>query len=858
MAKLVDPSAVERPVPRQIGGRASLQVPGPSGAEGRGMAQLGSDLERGHDEIYQAIKIEEERANRLRAEDAYTKLREKQLELTVGKDTGFQHLKGADAASKDVLREWTKRFQDAETQIAGTLGNDEQRRGFKARADVARLQYTEEIYRHLAREGDVYAKEVFDGTMGVEQRNAVAKWDSPNDVNLSIDRIRQAVEERAGRYGWPAEYKNKVINEELGKVHSAVIQQAIASGNHVYAQSWYDKHRSEVDLQTAKNLERVVEDATQKQLFNGYQRDYLAAQASRGALGELEKKVTADGTLDDARKNVLLGRIQNRQGVLEQRAIAAQDRWERKIERSIDKARAEVLAGGVVTPEHMGPLISATKGTPMAAEVDGVIKLSNATNAFRLAPPVQQEQALAAGEAAWRADPSKMDRRIITAWKSIHEHQRQAVKESPITFAVQQGIVEALPPVDLSKPEQSAAALSQRFDIARGMQAKYQAPFKPLTPEEANLLSGALKGMNAEQKVSYFSRLFRASGSDMAGYSAMMAQLAPDSPVTAAAGDFASKGRGETARLMLEGQQILHPNRKEDGTPDKGKLWPMPAETDLRKAFASFERDAFMGHDAFRNQVWQSAVAIYAKKSVDAGDASGVVNSSRWEESMKLASGGIERWNGRSTVMPWGYTKSQFKDALSQRIDDVVASGKLPDGISKARLWDMPLEPIGDGRYVFRAGDGILYERNPKDDALRGELGTLRRPDGGVSTEISITVTDKRLNDGKPTNIPLLVRGQKDVDALLRDKAPTREQEDIAIKRAAERVKVGASLPSYGSIDAATKAAESRPASAKTPVPQSRPVIVDLYNMSARYLPPRKADAPADSIAVPEVPMVMP
>lgn len=94
--------------------------------------------------------------------------------------------------------------------------------------------------------------------------------------------------------------------------------------------------------------------------------------------------------------------------------------------------------------------------------------------------------------------------------------------------------------------------------------------------------------------------------------------------------------------------------------------------------------------------------------------------------------------------------------------------------------------------------------------ALTGELGTLKRPDGGVSTEISITVTDKRLNAGKPTNIPTLVRGQIDVDDLLAGKDVTKEQQEIAINRAVERVAEGQELPAYKTIEEAVKEAKAR------------------------------------------------
>lgn len=98
--------------------------------------------------------------------------------------------------------------------------------------------------------------------------------------------------------------------------------------------------------------------------------------------------------------------------------------------------------------------------------------------------------------------------------------------------------------------------------------------------------------------------------------------------------------------------------------------------------------------------------------------------------------------------------------------------------------------------------------------ALTGELGALKRTDGTgrVSDEMSLTVHDPRLNGGRSTNIPLLVKGQVDVDKLLKDKQPkpSQRQVEIAIARAAERVAAGADLPSYDSEAAAIAAAKAR------------------------------------------------
>lgn len=95
--------------------------------------------------------------------------------------------------------------------------------------------------------------------------------------------------------------------------------------------------------------------------------------------------------------------------------------------------------------------------------------------------------------------------------------------------------------------------------------------------------------------------------------------------------------------------------------------------------------------------------------------------------------------------------------------------------------------------------------------ALEGELGAFLNPNGSHSTEVSVTINDPRLNGGRPTNIPLLVRGQSEA-AIQRILAGQigREEVEVAIARAAERVAGGLALPGYASIQEAERAASAR------------------------------------------------
>lgn len=143
------------------------------------------------------------------------------------------------------------------------------------------------------------------------------------------------------------------------------------------------------------------------------------------------------------------------------------------------------------------------------------------------------------------------------------------------------------------------------------------------------------------------------------------------------------------------------------------------------------------------------------------------------------------------------------------------------------------------------------------DDPLTGELGILPRPDGSDSTELSITVTDLRLNDGRPTNIPLLVKGQVDVEKLLAGARGTPAQEEIAVRRAIERSKA-TPLPSYETIEEAVEAAKARSRAGG-----SRRKFAPGPGAVSEETPPRLASgqplesASADVMAPPKVPAGM-
>jgi hypothetical protein len=89
------------------------------------------------------------------------------------------------------------------------------------------------------------------------------------------------------------------------------------------------------------------------------------------------------------------------------------------------------------------------------------------------------------------------------------------------------------------------------------------------------------------------------------------------------------------------------------------------------------------------------------------------------------------------------------------------------------------------------------FLRAPVDETLNTTGNKIvHNPDGSISTENSITITDPNINNGLPTNIPSLVQGRQ-----------LNEQEAIEAAK-----KSGNQYPSFNSIESAVNAAKSRSA----------------------------------------------
>lgn len=219
-------------------------------APGRAIAGLGATM----GQISRAMEAEQDRQDRILADDQFNKLRKEMQDLTIG-EGGYTHKQGESAVKEPIMRQWTEMFSAKADALAGELKNENQRRYYKAQRDVAELQYREGILNHVVRQSKIYEKQVYDGGITVETDLAKASWADPNSVKVSIARVESLVEKQAESESWAKDYKDAELFGRVSDIHVGVIGQAASAGDVSYAREWYKKHYNEIDPDRRAKIE---------------------------------------------------------------------------------------------------------------------------------------------------------------------------------------------------------------------------------------------------------------------------------------------------------------------------------------------------------------------------------------------------------------------------------------------------------------------------------------------------------------------------------------------------------------------------------------------------------------------------
>jgi soluble lytic murein transglycosylase len=232
--------------------------PNPEQIGGQQMQDLGASAQRAGDATTRIALSMQDMANQVRVNDAVNQARKAAQDLAYNPDTGYLNLKGDAALTRpngqDLPTEYGDKLRESLSQIAGTLGNDEQRRQFQLNATDLQAQFHGQVESHMLGEFRSHALSVQDGTINLASDDAKRNWNNPDLIGPSLKAAKAAVMEKGRMSGWSASQTDAALLSTTSKVHSDVVMAALENGNPNYALTYLNARKGEM---TADDILKV-------------------------------------------------------------------------------------------------------------------------------------------------------------------------------------------------------------------------------------------------------------------------------------------------------------------------------------------------------------------------------------------------------------------------------------------------------------------------------------------------------------------------------------------------------------------------------------------------------------------------
>lgn len=527
------------------------------------------------------------------------------------------------------------------------------------------------------------------------------------------------------------------LNNKLTDTFRANDQKQIGAGILGYQDQQERLARTDIDLAT-KQYEQYIDQfggdagmdpkaqAKAKQDFREktrYTQAYGLISSTRDSIGGLEglrKRLATDEFLDvDPQKRAALDNtINTRITTLGQRAEAQAAAADRKRAAAFTSFNTFMESGRVPTPEYAVQTATMFKGTAYEGAVQAMLKDGSETAGFASASVQKQQQILLSESSKLNAggsDPTLNKR--FQKLQSIHDATMAAIKEDPLTASVDRNVNSTLAPIALdlkTLPQQ----LQIRQDAADRASAWTGKPVAPLTKGEADQLATMLESLGPREKAAALKGV-----SDVVGGKSMqaLAVLMGDKHAYLAtavglAGSYTTQGR-YVAEIYLDGKNVLKEGRaKMDAAKETGT-----------KAQIYTALDGVYPTQKAKDQAADVIFSVYASKKATGDD--------NLNEAIKLATGGVTKYNGANVALPWGKSESDLRDAVKAVTPDTLRSqgetfrvggaSLTPEQLAK-QLPNLPLQTVGNGVYAVRVGGIPVMRENGRPLVLNLGGGDVR------------------------------------------------------------------------------------------------------------------------------------
>lgn len=349
-------------------------------------------------------------------------------------------------------------------------------------------------------------------------------------------------------------------------------------------------------------------------------------------------------------------------------------------------------------------------------------KIETSTAMWRMTPDQAQEYVSGLEKQATAEGATPQMLANYTFSQKIFGNMLASIRKDPLgTYEKTGGDVK---PLDFNDPGSIAA----RASVANTVSKTYNVPAATafFRQEDRAAITNILNSATPKQALGLLSVLSK--NMDEPLYQGVMAQLRPNSPVTALAGGYMGLGRSMTipggwfgsdttlkpedvANKLLIGDSILNPSKADKLEEGRGRNFPLPKEEDFRRSMPSEYNGIFRGLPRQEADMMQAVKSYYAAEAAQKGDYSGNLNPEILKTAYHAVLGNAANINGRGKVLaPWGMANSDFNDVMDRAYN---AQAKIA-GIDVEKF---PFRSVGFenrgvmGQYRVVSGSGYLVNK---------------------------------------------------------------------------------------------------------------------------------------------------
>lgn len=421
-----------------------------------------------------------------------------------------------------------------------------------------------------------------------------------------------------------------------------------------------------------------------------------------------QRRAQIEATLD-GRETAYIQRAAAQEQARAARAQAAMNR----AQAAFTAAQARTDAGIPDSPEQVTLTTQALAGTPFLETYRALQTQAREVGGFGSQPIAAQQAALDqvnAQIATNGASESLIKRR--DSLQRVLESSRRDYGDDALRAGLQRGVIDALPPIDISSVDAATRTIGQRLQAAQVVQTRTGRPVSPLTNDEAEALASTINALPVQQRATALGTLGSSIGPQAAA--GLAAQIDKKDKALALALQFGTSATTEgrtTAEIILRGQQALK---------DRTVKVETMAVDGWRSSIAK-EVDGAYSNQKQADDVKEAAFLIMAGLESERSGRS-------YKEAVGLAARGrIVEHNGKRIPLPAGVTQDDL-DAKLRGLTPQNFTAQAPGGEVWVGGQAVPLETFvqslpdsqlihaGYGRYNVLVGERFVT--NAKGDRI--------------------------------------------------------------------------------------------------------------------------------------------